>query len=228
MQTRLILIFITLISALSCVDEVAQVRKLVFKGTVHDGNTGQPLPNINVELRLYSFDLESEMSATIVDTAVTDNIGNYFIKVVYDPNKVNMESFTIKTIEEYFAPCSGSLVIPSPFPPFPAEVDLTKSFERNFDLCQTGNVRLVALKSEPQGINTLFYSQVLKTEAYDNVYVGGSYLTETQEKVFKYFTPGVLSTNFKFTIKKESGLTSVTEQNITPEAGTTQTIEVEF
>lgn len=224
---RTIILILSLTILFSCEDEQNIIRELTFNGKVKSGDTDQSLQNVKVKLDILGYDLLSQSSIRLLDSTFTDDSGNYSFKIKYSPTSKRIERYIVLPIKDFNSLCSSTSIVPL-IQPFYVDVDTMNANTNDLIICQTGHIKLLATKLEPTKSDTLFYSQIIDS-SFGDVYTSRQFITEPQtEKILKYFTKTVTKTTFKFKIKKEDGGITDSEQDISVQANTTVTLNIEY
>ena len=210
-------------------DEQVPEKILRFKGTINNGDTGQPMPEVKVKLKLSGMDVASKLLITNWDSTTTDLSGNYSFTKMFDRSKVYLSSYSIMPIIDYYENCLGNTTetLPTGFV-LEMEIDTLNINSDIKKVCPIGQIRFIAKKMAITMNDTLFFRQTLKTTSYD-IITPKQYLTlPVSEIYFKYFTKNVSGVDFALTIKKEGGQITDTNQIVTLQSGTTKELKIDY
>ena len=229
-MNRLITITLVFTILFAC-DSDEQVPEMIlrFNGTINNGDTGQPMPEVKVKLKLSGMDVASKLLITNWDSTTTDLSGNYSFTKMFDRSKVYLSSYSIMPIIDYYENCLGNTTETLPTGiVLEMEIDTLNINSDIKKVCPIGQIRFIAKKMAIAMNDTLFFRQTLKTTSFD-IITPKQYLTlPLSEIYFKYFTKNVSGVDFALTIKKEGGQITDTNQIVTLQSGTTKELKIDY
>ena len=229
-MNRLITIALVLTMLFACdSDEQVPEKILRFNGTINNGDTGQPMSEVNVKLKLSGMDVASKLLITNWDSTTTDISGNYSFAKTFDRSKVYFSSYSIIPIIDFYENCQGNTTETLPTGiVLEMQIDTLNTNSDIKKICSIGQIKFIAKKIAIAMNDTLFFRQTLKTTTSD-IITPKQYLTlPVSEIYFKYFTKNVSSVDFALTIKKEGGQITDTSQIVTLQSGTTKKLKIDY
>jgi hypothetical protein len=222
------ILFTTLIVFLFSCDrnEEEQLKIYTFSGTVmvpqFDGSDPIPLPDAKLKVQFYTGDVLPLVNLAESVELTADASGNFNLQKSIADNAYSF--YSIEVDEPYYHGCSGAT---SPleniqYQSFGEEF----SYTNNLQVCHTGNVKIVANKTDA-GSNTSLTIINKATAGSMNVIDAGDVVSADEEKTYYFFDR---VTQVVFTFKKYAGSTLSSEEEviITPQAGTTVELNVDF
>lgn len=228
---RLVTSIILIITLISCENDEIPEQIIRFSGTITNGDNGQPMPAVKIKLKLNGTEKASRKLITIWDSTETDNSGGYhFIKNI-DRAKLYVRDYSIIPNKEYYETCQGN---GSDFQPWELDRSLTKQVDTlqvNSDakkLCRTGEIKLIFTKLEVPKRDTIFYKQTFQTNLYTVLRATQYSTLSVEEILLKYFARNVISVDFAFIIKKESGAVNNSNQSVILQTGATKELKISY
>jgi hypothetical protein len=227
---RLIIITLAFTMLFACDnDDQVPEKTLRFNGTINNGDTGQPMSEVKVKLKLSGMDVASKLLITSWDSTTTDISGNYSFTKMFDRSKVYFNSYSIMPIIDYYENCLGNTTEALPTGiVLEMQIDTLKINSDIKKICPIGQIKFIAKKMSVAMNDTLFFRPTLKTTSSD-IITPKQYLTlPVSEIYFKYFTKNVSGVDFALTIKKEDGQIIDTNQIVTLQPGTTKELKIDY
>ena len=206
----------------TCASEVAE-KRLTFNGHIMQGDVvpSVPLANVWIKIRLYG----EALSLISADSMKTDVNGNY--SFVF-PDTESVKQYSVLLRDEYYFKCTSFILPELNDFILPDDIDRSTAISDTISACVTGKIKLRFTKLNTPAKDTLFVAPKVKLSPSITLIEYPTTVFEEMEMVSCYFAKSVVSIEYHFQLKKESGEITTWTVSKDLEAQTTQQLDISF